>query len=277
MRKALEQKKESTTELIINADDFGWTDGHNLAVEQAHVQGILTRASLMCTGTGFREAVEMARRLPELGVGVHLTLNEGLPLLPPQQLPNLTRPDGHFHDSLRALVGHIVQGCLQTDEVLSEWRAQIERALNAGIVITHLDAHKHVHMLPPLRSAMIILAKEYQIEYVRLPLEKFSISAVRRGLGWSGLWLLAWNARRYFVEAGLQFADTFVGVAVSGAMTQNRIRKAIASAQGVTEIMVHPALITPAVAQLQRQYRWAAQYRFEEELNALIQPESARA
>lgn len=276
MKKSLEQKKDSTTKLIINADDFGWTDGHNLAVEQAHVKGILTRASLMCTGTGFRDAVEMARCLPELGVGVHLTLNEGLPLLPPQQLPNLTRPDGHFHDSLRALIERNVQGYLQTDEALAEWRAQIECALSAGITITHLDAHKHVHMLPPLRSAMIVLAQEYQIEYVRLPLEKFSLSAVQRGPGWAGLWLLAWIARRHFVEAGLQFADTFVGVAVSGAMTQTRLQKAIASAQGVTEIMVHPAVITPAVAQLQHQYRWAAQYRFEEELNALIHAGSVK-
>ena len=273
----MEHTNGSRTKLIINADDFGWTDGHNLAVEQAHARGILTRASLMCTGTGFREAVEMARRLPELGVGVHLTLNESLPVLPQQQLPNLTRPDGHFHDSLRVLVARILQGSIQTGEVLPEWRAQIERALVAGIAITHLDAHKHVHILPPLRSAMIILAKEYQIEYVRLPLEKFTLPAIQRGVGWLGLWLLAWIARGHFVEAGLQFADTFVGVAVSGAMTPTRLQTAIENAQGVTEIMVHPARITPAVAQLQRKYRWAAQYQFEQELNALIQTKRAKA
>jgi predicted glycoside hydrolase/deacetylase ChbG (UPF0249 family) len=256
-----------TRQVLVNADDFGWTDGHNQAVAQAHAQGIVSRASLLCNTPGFGQAVELARGLPGLGVGVHLTLHEGQPLIPSASLPNLTRPDGAFHDEPLALARLWLQGKLSQQEALPEWRAQVQRALKAGIAITHLDSHKHIHLFPPLLGAIIQIAHDYQIPYVRLPLDA---SALRRGpSGWM-LWALALRARPRLRAAGLRFADHFLGVGSSGAMVHEKLAAAVQGAsQGLTEIMVHPAVITPAVAELQKRYRWAAVYRFEEELQAL--------
>lgn len=255
--------------VIVNADDFGWTDGHNLAVEKAHCQGVLNRASLLCNGGAFLPAVELAQRLPSLQVGVHLTLNEGRPLLPPGELPNLARPDGHFHDELVPLLLLWLRGGLYTVEAQAEWQAQIESALAAGIHLSHLDSHKHVHLFPPLLQAIVELARRYAIPYVRLPLEPAG-NALRRGPAGLVLWSLAHRGRRILRVAGLAFADHFVGFGASGAMTLPRLRQAVgAHPHGKVEIMVHPAVVTPAVATLQARYAWAARYRFEEELEAL--------
>ena len=262
--------------LIINADDFGWTDGQNLAVEKAHCHGILNRASILTNGQAFRAAVEISQRLPDLGVGVHLTLNEGRPLRTPDHLPNLTRADGSFHERLGTIESLWLRGRLLTEEVLPEWRAQIQRAIEAGIQVTHLDSHKHVHMFPPVLDAFIELAREYQIPYVRLPLEKISLSAFRRGPAWLGLWLLARRARSRLTKATLRFADRFIGIAASGSMTAPLLARAVASCEGVTEIMVHPAVITPAITELQESYGWARRYLFEEELHALCEADIGR-
>ncbi len=272
-------------QLLINADDFGWTDGHNLAVERAHLGGLLNRASLLCNGDDFAPAVELAGRCPRLGVGIHLTLSEGRPLTDPARLPRLTRPDGTFHDRLVPLLWLWQTGRLSTDEAHGEWRAQIERARRAGVRITHLDSHKHVHLFPPLLSAIIALAQEYRVPYVRLPVEPAAaVSAISPGRApaWLALKALGEHARRRLRAAGLRFADRFYGFGESGAMTPARLgallgrlheRPGPAGPAGETvEIMVHPAVVTPAVAALGRRFGWARRYRFEDELAALCDP-----
>ncbi len=255
----------------VNADDFGWTDGQNQAVEKAYQLGVLTHASLLTTTPGFAGAVEIARQNPGLQVGVHLALNEVPPALPSDKLQGLLQPDGRFPDSLGTLLRAWFGGRLAPAVVLAEWQQQIERALAAGLTPTHLDGHKHVHMLPPLLDAAIHLAKAYQIPYVRLPLEGFSTQALRRGPAWGVLWGLAQRARPHLQRAGLQFAAHFHGIAFSGQMTWPHLHRALAAhPPGQAEIMVHPAVRTPSVRALQTRYRWAAQYRFEEELDALL-------
>src|SRR4051812_23438708 len=86
--------------LVVTADDFGVSLAVNEAVEQAHCDGILTAASLMVAGDAAVDAVERARRLPELGVGLHLVLVEGRPILPPERVPALVGPDGQFHANM---------------------------------------------------------------------------------------------------------------------------------------------------------------------------------
>jgi predicted glycoside hydrolase/deacetylase ChbG (UPF0249 family) len=230
----------------------------------------LRRVSLLTNGEAFGEAVQLARRLPELRVGVHLTLNEGRPLIAHDLLPGLTDRDGVFYDEVSDLARLWLSGHLKVAEAMAEWRAQIERPLQAGLVLNHLDSHKHVHVFPPLLDAMVRLAQEYQVGYVRLPLEAWNKDSLRRGPQGLILWVLARRARRRLRAARLRFADHFVGISLSGAMTARDLRQAVAMARpGVTEIMVHPAVITPAVAALQQRYRWAARYRFTEELEAL--------
>ncbi len=262
--------------IYFNADDFGWTDGHNQAVERAHRSGVLNRASLMCNGGAFDQAVQLARDLPNLSVGIHLTLNEGKPISPASTLPMLLNGGDAFPETLRELAELWLKGRLSPAEIQPEWRAQIEYGLSAGIRPSHLDSHKHVHLLPPLLDIAIQLASDYRITYLRLPKENLLSTTVRRGPLGFVFWLLAIRAERKMRRSGLSFADKFVGVSSSGAMTLDRLVHAVSQAQdGTTEIMTHPAVVTSAVTRLQHCYRWAASYQFEGELNALCSPEIA--
>jgi predicted glycoside hydrolase/deacetylase ChbG (UPF0249 family) len=255
----------------INADDFGWTDGHNMAVERAYSAQAVHSASLMCTGGAFPAAAALARSLPGLQVGVHLVLNETPPVLPSGKLHGLLNSKGAFPDSLVELAARLVVDRQNSRWVQTEWRAQVEGALQAGIQISHLDSHKHVHVLPPLLPVAVALAEEYGISYLRLPLEDFSGEVLRRGPAGIILWLLAKRARPVLQSAGLRFANHFVGIGSSGAMNGPRLSNLLTNLRpGLTEIMVHPAVITPGVATLQKRYRWAAHYQFEDELKALL-------
>lgn len=265
--------------IVITADDFGWTDGHNQAVRFGVEAGTLGRASLLCderdNREAFSEAVAIGRAYPQLGVGVHLSLCEGRPLRPPETLPGLVRPDGSFHEGLGPLVGRYLARRLEVTAVEGEWRAQIERALRTGLRLSHLDGHKHVHVLPPLFDLAARLAEEYGVPYLRIPGEDATRDALLRGPAWVILAGLSARARQRLRKLApmVQTADHFVGFGQSGGMTAEKLRQAIERARpGTTEIMLHPAVRTTSVTALGQRYGWARAYRFDDELRALRDP-----
>ncbi|HLY26998.1 MAG TPA: ChbG/HpnK family deacetylase, partial [Aggregatilineales bacterium] len=83
---------DSPTILIVNADDFGLTEGTNRAIVEAFQQGIVTSTSLLANGYAFDHAIELAEGLPDLGIGVHLTLTEGPSVA--SDVPELLAGDG---------------------------------------------------------------------------------------------------------------------------------------------------------------------------------------
>src|SRR5580700_9296108 len=97
-------------ELILNADDFGLTQGINCGIIRAHRDGILTSATLMATAPAFDHAVEQARANPTLGVGCHLVLTGGSAAAPWEQIPSLVDEDGHLPQSLAVLVANVTTG-----------------------------------------------------------------------------------------------------------------------------------------------------------------------
>lgn len=147
--------------LIVNGDDFGLTSGVNRAIINAHKEGILTSTTLMAAGLAWQEAVELAKATPTLAVGVHLTLTALRPVLPAGQVPSLTDGEGRFRRKLLRVPW------LDRDQIETEWRAQIQRVVEAGLQPTHLDSHHHVHLLPPLMTIACRLAEEYGICGVR--------------------------------------------------------------------------------------------------------------
>lgn len=266
--------------ILITADDFGWTDGQNLAVARGAAVGTLHRASLLANGAGFAEATAIAAEHPNLGVGVHLTLCEGRPLLPPERLGPLCAADGTLHEGLGPLVRLYLSRRLDTALVRAEWQAQIERVLDAGVHPSHLDGHKHVHLLPPLFELTMELARRYGISYLRVPAAIPDRPSMGRAPAWAVLRGLGLRARRrlQLVGGGIAAPDAFIGFANSGAMTPARLVAAIRSAPpGLTEIMLHPAVDTPAMATLRARYEWARRYRFSDELAALCHPEVTAA
>lgn len=150
--------------LILNADDFGLCESLNLAVEESHQKGVLTSATLMVPAPAFEQAVEIAKRNPKLGIGVHLCLTSEwpsyrwAPSLNPEEVPSLVDQEGFLWMDLSSMFKKAKQ-----KQVYDEWKNQIEICLKHGLSIDHLDNHMGCAMLPPFGKVYRQLAKEYQL------------------------------------------------------------------------------------------------------------------
>jgi chitin disaccharide deacetylase len=159
--------------LIINADDFGLTPGVNRAIAELHQAKVLTSTTLMATGPAFDDAVRIARANPTLGVGCHIVLTDGAPVLPPQSIPTLLGPDGKtFRPSFVDFIQALLRGKIREDEIEREALAQIQKLQHAGINITHLDSHKHTHLFPAVVRPLLNLAEQCNIGAIRQPFEQ---------------------------------------------------------------------------------------------------------
>jgi hopanoid biosynthesis associated protein HpnK len=246
--------------LIVNADDLGWTAGVNRGIAEAHRNGIVTSASLLANGGAFAEAVELARDTGGLGVGVHLNLNNGPPVAPRESVPSLVNEAGEFEGGPDSLLLKIATRGLSMREVEIEWGAQISKARDAGIEPTHLDGHKHVHMLPGLFEIALRLAKRYGIGAIRVSHEASSLRAalstgerraavvLKQGVQARGLKLLARDARKQAERAGVSTADYFCGIAQTGELTKEGVARLLRSLpEGTTELMCHPGYADDAL------------------------------
>lgn len=141
--------------LIINADDFGYSRGVNYGIIDAHNLGILTSATLMANMPGAEHAAGLAEACPGLGVGVHLVLTCGRPILPGHR--TIVDVKGDF----RRL--SFYQGAFTVDleEVYAEWKAQIETVYELGLKPTHMDSHHHINSYAVITEVFLKLAKEY--------------------------------------------------------------------------------------------------------------------
>ena len=235
--------------LIVTADDFGQAIPINEAVEAAHRDGILTTASLMVTAPACDDAVERARRLPTLKVGLHLNLVQGIPALPPEQIPALVGSDGHFLNDPVKTGFRIFCNASARCQAYAETRAQFERFKATGLDLDHVDGHHHFHQHPSLVGHLIQLAPEFGIKAIRLPIEPPGPSCraqenrhSTRYLGWifSAARLL-WMRTR-LRKAGIACNDHIFGLHESGMMTPDRVAAFINHLPpGVSEIYAHPA------------------------------------
>lgn len=144
-------------QIIINADDFGYSRSVNYGIIDAHTEGVLTSTTLMTNMPGAEHAYELGKQHPNLGIGVHLTLTCGKPLL--KNNHTLVDADGNF----KKLHNYEQKFHIDQDEVYAEWKAQIETFLSAGLTPTHLDSHHHVNNLEPILPVFKRLAHEYQL------------------------------------------------------------------------------------------------------------------
>jgi chitin disaccharide deacetylase len=240
--------------LIVNADDLGWTEGVNRGIAEAHRNGIVTSASLLANGRAFASGVELAKATPGLGVGVHLNLSDGDPIAPRELVASLLNDQGEFAGGPESLLLRIAKRDVTVHEVEQEWDAQIDKVKSAGIEPTHLDGHKHVHMLPGLFEVALRLAKRYGIGAIRVAHEASSLRSalsagdeahssvvLKQGVQARGLKLLARDAREQAERAGISTADYFCGIAQTGEMTKEGVARLLRNLpDGTTELMSHP-------------------------------------
>ena len=258
--------------LIVNADDFGIHPAVNRAVKRAYESGILTSASLMAGGVAFDEAVEIARSLPGLGIGIHLTLVGGLPsVLSQEEVPTLTWDGGHLAGDYSELIRRDMKGCIRAEEVYKEWDAQIRKVLSTGLTVTHIDGHQHMHMWNHFFPITLTLAKKYHIPAMRVPDENllfglgFSPKGMLRFAAKNGLSLIARNHRKMLKEECFHTNDHFWGMMYGGHFYENRMLHILDHIEeGVTEFMCHPSADTKA---MENTFHWG--YEGEEELKSL--------
>ena len=236
--------------LIINADDFGFTPDVNTGIVRAHRDGVLTSTTLMANGNAFEDAVRLARETPTLDIGCHLVLVQGRSVVSGNAFP----------EKLNDVYVALAKGQL---DVYGELRAQIEKIVAAGLQPTHVDSHKHTHMVPKVFRAVARLAHEFKIPYVRLPLDT-TIPApdVSRRL-----------LRRYYERLArdydVRMTDHFIGFRLTGSLTEKTLASALKLVkEGTTEFMCHPGILGP---ELQKAATRLKESRVRE-LEALVSP-----
>jgi predicted glycoside hydrolase/deacetylase ChbG (UPF0249 family) len=240
--------------LIVNADDLGWTEGVNRGIAETHRNGIVTSASLLANGRAFGSGVELARTTPGLGVGVHLNLSDGEPVAGRELVATLLNERGELEGRPEGLLLRLARRSILLEEVEREWHAQIQKVRDSGIEPTHLDGHKHVQMLPGLFEMALRLAKKHGIRAVRVAHEESSLRAalsagarqkgtvvMKQGVQARGLKLLAPDAREQAERAGIATADYFCGIAQTGELTREGVLRLMEILpEGTTELMCHP-------------------------------------
>lgn len=261
--------KEKKYQLLVNADDFGRHALINRAVAEGVERGILRSATLMPGGKAFDGAVETALTHPELGVGVHFTLVNGFPVLPPEEIPSLVTEKGVFYDDYIHFVKRFLAGRIRMEEVRRELAAQAEKMAKTGLSLTHVDSHQHMHVLPGIFDAALDAAESVHIDAVRIPkapLFEASSGSLGQLVGRLGLFTLAEAAERRAKIRGFRTPDHFAGIVAGEAVHEGHFRHIIETLKpGVTEVMMHPGADTAA---LKKACQW--EHDFEAERDAII-------
>lgn len=161
--------------LVVNADDFGNSESINTAVIEAHERGILTTASLMVNGSAFAQAVHLAKKNAQLGVGLHLTLCCGTATLPPERIPSLVDERGRFSDSpVSAGMNYFFSRSARAELDL-EIEAQFQKFADTGLVLDHVNGHLHFHLHPAVFEILRPKLKKWKVRAVRLTRDPASI------------------------------------------------------------------------------------------------------
>ena len=232
--------------LIVNADDFGLTEGINRAVTQLFQAGALTSATLMANGPAFQHAVDCAHSNPGLAVGCHVGLLDGAPLAPPKQIAPLLGPDGALRRSLPEFLWQLQRGRIPPSAIRAEAIAQIRRLQANGIQPTHIDTHKHTHLFPRVAEPLLQAAAECGIRAVRNPFEEaWSARQARGALVRRMEVTLLRGFRRSFQSLVQQLdlitTDGSIGVSATGRLDGAVLDALLRAAPaGTWELVCHP-------------------------------------
>ncbi len=251
-------------QLVVNADDFGFTPDVNQGIVEAHRRGILTATTLMATGDAFDDAVRLARETPSLDVGCHLVLIGGRSLVTGVRFPA----------TVAQLLGALARRRIR---LYDELAAQTRRVIAAGIRPTHLDTHKHTHLAPPVLDAVGRVARDFGIPWVRRPFD-FPMGALGAPrltrLVNGALGLLRGRFQRMLAAHGCRTVDHFAGFQLTGRLgCEELVALAAALPEGSTELMCHPGHLGDALRNAPTRLKESR----ERELAALTAPEVRQA
>ena len=261
-------------QLIVNADDLGLTPAVNRGVVRAFQDGIVTSASLLVTGSAFEDAVALAQQNPKLDVGLHLALVEERAVLGPDVLPTLVDETGRFPRTSAEFIQRALLGGISWHEVEQEIAAQIALFEKAGLRLSHLDSHQHLHMFPPVFQIVRRLASWMDNVWIRNsagPWRKPPHVRMGRWIQQIGLNLTCLSARALHGSSLPEMPDGMYGFDVGGRLTPSALEQILRRIpDGLYELICHPG---EDDADTRTRYsHWG--YQWAEELKALTAPET---
>jgi hopanoid biosynthesis associated protein HpnK len=249
--------------LIVSGDDLGLHPGINAGVLHCHREGIVTSASLCPNGAAFQDALLGLRGAPDLDVGVHLTLVGEKPALPAEKLPTLA-PGGRLPPDFKALFLRLALRRVRASEIEEEMTAQVARARDAGVRVSHLDSHQHVHLHPAVLPIVLRVARRFGIGAVRASPRMSAPRSVRSAL----LTLASRAAAGRMRAAQVRTPDVLVGIAETGRLDEALLLALVAALRdGASELVCHPGAGDGAIGAA---YEWG--FRWDGEAAALTSP-----
>ncbi len=262
--------------LIVNADDLGMTPGTNKAIFKGYDSGMITHTSIMANSDYFVEAIEGLQKRKDLGVGIHLNLTYGKALHPN---PEYNDTQGIFNLGYLALLKKSTFDKEFMEAVEEEFEQQILRVIHTGLTITHIDSHRHIHLIPDMYRIVVKLAKQYHISRIRLIneniIDSFLLSGKYNFILNGGI--IKYLLLRTFTAIDSSHANLyknikFYSILYTGVVTKDILQKLKTSNKGY-EIMVHPGIIeldkdVIFYDQDEKNYRMSKDR--EEELNAVL-------
>ncbi|MEZ5098344.1 MAG: ChbG/HpnK family deacetylase [Thermoleophilia bacterium] len=224
--------------IIVNADDFGMDDDTVDATIDCFERGALTSATLMVGMPATARAAAYAREHPEHGYGAHLVFSgsgQERSLVPAGSIPHLVDAEGRFLPGrtvrVRALLGRI-----PVDEIAREAEAQLAALVELGVPLDHVDAHRHLHKLPPFRAALERVLPRFGLDRVRAVQDVY----LRKPLGSPTYWVGGrWDTR---LRASFRSTDHFYMPTSAGDRAwEGALATIAATLPGETlEVGVHP-------------------------------------
>ena len=236
--------------LIVSADDFGLTKSVNEGIAKAHREGIVSSINLFPSGEAFGDALRLAKELGLKEAGAHLALTETRPVAQAKSVPTLVSSDGRFCAGRNQLIPRFLLGMVDRDHIYVELKAQLNAVAAAGIAITDLSSHEHIHMIPDILAIFVKLAKEYDIPAIRYPhkdksarafemmnvYKNFVLSCFERGMA------------KVLSASAIRSPDHFRGFLDSANITETTLLTILDSIEdGTTELVCHPGFLGPEV------------------------------
>lgn len=249
--------------LIVNADDFGLTPGVNRGIIELHASGLVTSTSLMARAAATDEAIRLARSAPLLGVGCHVVMVDGEPVLPPAQIPTVVDPKtGSFHVSLTAFLTRLFTGRIRAEELEAEAAAQIAALQSRGLRLTHIDTHKHLHVFPQVLRPLLRAARAAGIHAIRHPFEPAWAVRGAAKAPWTRvaeLSALRWlepRSRKILIDEGFRTTDGTIAMAGTGTLDPTTLRSLLKQLPaGTWELVTHPGYNDADLARVRTRLR----------------------